>query len=193
MQESATARSSGMVAVIGLEEDKIHDLCQEAREEQVLTPANFNCPGQIVISGDTEACQRAATLAEEKFEARATILKVAGAFHSDIMAPAAEEFSKTLSDISFADPQCRVIATVDTEPYTSADSIPEKLLLQLTGAIRWQQSMERMISEGLETPYEIGPGKSLSGMMRRIDRSIRVVAINSAEAIEKVFGESATG
>ena len=187
MQQAATMRKSGMVAVIGLNEEKINELCSRARQGQILTPANFNCPGQIVISGDTDACNRAARLAEEEFEARATVLKVAGAFHSDIMAPAAEKLGETLANTDFREPGCRVIANVDATFYKSASEIPEKLIAQLTGAIRWQQSMEQIIAEGLDLPYEIGPGKTLSGMMRRIDRSVRVSVVNSLDAISKFF------
>jgi [acyl-carrier-protein] S-malonyltransferase len=188
MQQAATARDSGMAAVMGLDEEGINRLCDEAREDQILTAANFNCPGQIVISGDTAACERAAKLAEEKYEARATILKVAGAFHSDIMIPAVEQFREALESVCFGAPSCPVYCNVDAAPCSSPADIPGKLLDQLTHAVRWQQSMEKIIAEGLETPYEIGPGKSLMGMMRRIDRDIRVTVVNSAAAVKKVFG-----
>ena len=187
MQQAAIVRPSGMLAVIGLDEPQARKLCEAASEGQVLTCANFNCPGQIVLSGDKDACRRAAEMAEQ-FGARTVApLKVAGAFHSEIMAPAAEEFAKTLANVHFSGLNCPVIANVDASEYISAEDIPKKLLGQLTGAIRWEQSMQALLDGGVEMFYEIGPGKVLGGLMRRINRKIRVTPINSTEAAEKLL------
>ncbi len=191
MQAAAEARPSGMVAVMGLDEERVDDLCDRARGDGVLTPANFNCPGQIVISGDSDACERAVALAEEEFEARATALNVAGAFHSDIMAPAADEFRTMLDGVSFAAPACPVVTNVDALPCTGAADIADRLIRQLTGAIRWHQSMVYFISRGMESAYEIGPGKTLKGLMRRIDRKVTVIPVNTASAVaELAAGQS---
>jgi [acyl-carrier-protein] S-malonyltransferase len=186
MQAAAVNCPSSMVAVIGLDETNATELCKAAAQGQILTPANFNCPGQIVLSGETEACQRAADMSE-KFGARgATVLKVAGAFHSEIMRPAAQEFEKTLADVNFSEPGISVVANVDFAEYASAEDIPAKLLGQLTGAVRWSQSMEKLIADGADKFYEIGPGKVLAGLMRRIDRKTKVNMVNSLDAAKKL-------
>jgi [acyl-carrier-protein] S-malonyltransferase len=188
MQAAAVARPSGMVAIMGLDEAAADKLRQAAAEGQILTPANFNCPGQIVLSGENDACQRAADIAKQYGAIGATVLNVAGAFHSEIMAPAAEEFKKTLAEVTFSVPTMPVVANVDAKAYASAEEIPVKLLAQLTGAVRWQQSVEAMLADGMDSPYEIGPGKVLAGLMRRIDRKTRVTLVNTKETVEKLAG-----
>ncbi|MHC4562968.1 MAG: ACP S-malonyltransferase [Planctomycetota bacterium] len=184
MQQAATATPSGMVSVIGLDEAQAAELCQAAGQGQVLTCANFNCPGQIVLSGETDACGRAAELAEQFGASGAVELKVAGAFHSDIMAPAAEGLTAELAEVDFAEPATPVIANVDAKPYAGAADVPGKLVAQLTSPVRWQQSMELLLADGLSGAYEIGPGRVLAGLMRRIDRKMKVVNVNSRQAAE---------
>ena len=188
MQQAATATPSGMVSVIGLDEAKALELCDAAREDDVLTCANFNCPGQIVLSGSSAACKRAAEQAESFGASGAVKLKVAGAFHSEIMASAAEAFAAVLADVEFAEPTTTVIANVDAKPYSGADQIAEKLLAQLTGSVRWQQSIEYLLAEGIDDAYEVGPGSVLAGLMRRIDRKRKIVSVNSREAVEALLG-----
>lgn len=190
MQAAAEARPSGMVAVMGLNEQQAAELCEKAAQGQILTPANFNCPGQIVLSGENEPCQRAAELAPQMFAhacTGATVLKVAGAFHSEIMAPAAAELAKTLAEVKFNELKTPVIANVDAKYYTSAAEIPQKLLAQLTGAVRWQQSMDALLADGMDAPYEIGPGKVLFGLMRRINRDCKVTQVNELSKVEKLI------
>ncbi len=186
MQQAAAAVPSGMVCVMGLNEAQARRLCEAAAGGQVLTCANFNCPGQIVLSGENDACRRAIDQAEQFGASGAVPLKVAGAFHSEIMAPAAEQFTEALADVQFAQPTAAVIANVDATPYTSADEIKDKLLAQLTSPVRWAESMEYLLAQGLETPYEVGPGRVLAGLMRRIDRKMKVVSVNSLTAAEKL-------
>ena len=210
MQAAATTVPSGMVAVMGLDEPKARELCAAAAQGQVLTCANFNCPGQIVISGQIDACKRAEGLAQDFGAIGATPLKVAGAFHSDIMAPAADKLSQALADVKFRlakglppsadrtalpDPtwgqafaavSTQVVANVDAQPYCCEESVSPKLLAQLTGAVRWQQSVELLLSQGVEKFYEIGPGRVLAGFMRRINRKAEVVNVNSRESLEKL-------
>ncbi len=191
MQQAATAVPSGMVSVIGLSEEEARELAEAAAEGQVLTCANFNCPGQIVLSGEKDACGRAAALAEQFGASGAVELKVAGAFHSDIMAPAAEQFAGVLDDVAFSEFKTPVISNVDAKPYGGADEIKDKLLTQLTHPVRWQQSMEYLLAEGFDTAYEVGPGRVLAGLMRRINqktevisRKTKVINLNSHEAVE---------
>jgi len=184
MQQAATATPSGMVCVLGLDETKAEELCQAAAEGQVLTCANFNCPGQIVLSGQTDACERAAQLAEQFGASGAVALNVAGAFHSALMAPAAEQFQAVLAEVDFAVPAVPVVANVDAAPYADASQIKQKLLSQLTSPVRWQQSMEYLLEAGAQNLYEIGPGRVLAGLMRRIDRKIKVANLNTYQAVE---------
>lgn len=186
MQAAAVERPSSMVAVIGLDEARAMELCDAAAEGQILSCANFNCPGQIVLSGETEPCRRAARQAESFGASAAKMLNVAGAFHSRIMAPAAEQFAAVLEEVDFAEPKLTVLSNVDAQPYTSAAEIRTKLVAQLTSPVRWQQCVEQLLAAGTETFYEIGPGKVLAGLMRRIDRDHRVTVVNSRKSLDKL-------
>ena len=186
MQQAAAAVPSGMVSVVGLVEAKAEDLVRAAGRGEALTCANFNCPGQIVLSGTIGACRRVEELAE-KFGAIAAIpLKVAGAFHSEIMAPAAEKLAEALRDVTFRRPTVPVVANVDGRAYDQPEEIPGKLLAQLTSAVRWQQSMESLLGRGVQRFYEVGPGRVLAGLMRRIDREAKVTSLSFRRAVEKL-------
>ena len=188
MQKAATAVPSGMVAVMGLDEAKATELCHACAEGEVLVPANFNATGQVVVSGSIAACGRAEARAKEFGASGAMALKVAGAFHSPLMAPAAHELGAALDSVSF---RCAaggpvVVANVNAQPYGQSPSAKELLMSQLTGAVRWQQSVEFLMAQGVERFLEIGPGKVLAGLMRRINRRANIESVNSREAVEKL-------
>ena len=186
MQTAAEQQPSSMLCVLGVDEAQAIELCNAAANAQPLTCANFNCPGQVVVSGGVDACQRAADLAEQ-FGASGTIpLNVAGAFHSEFMAPAAESLSEALADVSFAPPKVPVVSNVDARPHVDAEQIAEKLLAQLVSPVRWQQSMEALLADGVERFFEIGPGRVLAGLMRRIHRRANFTSVNSQTAVEKL-------
>jgi len=183
MQEAADTSDGGMVSILGLDEEKVRHLCIEAAEGQVLEPVNFNCPGQIVISGQKEACKRAAEMAEKFGAMKAVPLAVAGAFHTSLMNPAAEKLSQALDRCGIHNPKTTaVIANIDAQYYPSAAAIRQGLVRQLVQPILWQKCMERLIAEGIEQFYEIGPGRVLTGLMKRIQRKIKVINISSADA-----------
>jgi [acyl-carrier-protein] S-malonyltransferase len=186
MQGAAIAVASGMVSVIGLDEAQAGQLVEAAAQGEPLTCANLNCPGQIVLSGAAAACDRARQMAKEFGAKGALPLKVAGAFHSEIMAPAAAELAKALEAVAFREPRSAVVANVDAQPYAGAAEIPAKLLAQLTSAVRWQQCVEFLLAAGVETFYEIGPGRVLTGLMRRIQRRADITSLNSREALEEL-------
>ena len=186
MQQAATAVPSGMVSVLGLDEDAARRLCDAAADGQVLACANFNSPGQVVLAGEIDACRRVERLAEEHGAKGAIPLKVAGAFHSPLMQPAAEAFAEALDAVEFRRPRVEVIANVDARAYSDASGIRDGLLRQLTSPIRWQQSMEYARGHGIERFYEIGPGKVLRGLLRRIDRAAECTCVNSLDALEKL-------
>ena len=184
MQAASTAAASGMLCVLGPDEAKINELCAAAADGQVLTAANFNCPGQVVISGHKEACERAANLAKD-FGATGTVaLAVAGAFHSPLMAPAAAELAQTLETVMFSEPRVPVLANTDALAYGCTCRIKPTLLAQLVNPVRWQQCMESLLGQGVTKFYEIGPNRVLAGLMRRINRKTEVVCVNSLQAIE---------
>lgn len=193
MQEAAVAVPSGMVSVMGLDEAAAQQLVEAAADGQVLTCANFNCPEQIVLSGQIEACRRAEEMAKDFGARMAVPLQVAGAFHSEIMAPAARKLAEALRDVALRDPRVPVVANVDAQPYSHVEEIPTKLLDQLTSAVRWQQSMEFLLAAGVRTFFEIGPGRVLKGLMRRIDRSAEVICLTSRQGVEKAVQRLSEG
>ncbi len=184
MQEAAEAVESSMVALIGADEESANAVCDKAREGDVLVAANFNAPGQVVISGSASACDRAESVASE-MGLRATRLAVAGAFHSPIMAPAAEQLAEALAATQIDPPSCTVMSNVTAQPHTSdPDEIRQRLVDQLTMPVRWSACCEHLVKtiDGA-TFHELAPGKTLAGMMRRIDRATKVIGHNEPEAV----------
>ena len=179
MQDAAEAVASGMVALIGADEAQAQEVCDEARGDGVLVCANFNAPGQVVVSGDKAACERAASVAADR-GFRVTPLAVAGAFHSPIMRPAAERLAGALSGVGLRAPRCTVMSNVTAEPHAGDDaaSIRARLVEQLTSPVRWSDCARWMAERhgGDGAFVEIAPGKSLAGMMRRIDRGVKVAS-----------------
>ena len=187
MQEAAEASDSGMVALIGASEEQANALCETARGDGVLVPANFNCPGQIVISGSSDACGRALTQAE-KMGLRATSLTVAGAFHSPLMQPAADRMREALEKIAFKPPAVAVLSNVTGGPHGSDVAEIKRLLVrQITEPVRWEQNVRWLIANVKGRYIEPAPGKVLSGLMRRIDRAVKIE--NFAEPDLTVKGE----
>lgn len=179
MQQAAESSVGGMVSIMGADEDKVLALCEKVAASGRVRPANFNCPGQVVISGDKAACDAAAALAEE-FGGKAIPLKVAGAFHSDLMKPAAEGLRPVLDSTPIHKPSCRVIANVDAEYHTEPAAIRDSLYRQVFSPVRWESCVKRLVADGCGTFYELGPNRVLTGLMRKIDRSAKCVNISKA-------------
>ncbi len=185
MQAAADASEGQMVSIIGLDEEMIRQICDQAGEGDLLVPVNFNCPGQIVISGSKAACRRAKDLAVKCGAIKAVRLEVAGAFHTEMMSSAAEALSEALENCEISEPtQPEVIANINADYYKTSSQIKEGLIKQLTHPILWQDCMERLMDEGVENYYEIGPGRVLTGLMKRINRKIKVINISSLQAIK---------
>ncbi|MBN2583448.1 MAG: ACP S-malonyltransferase [Planctomycetes bacterium] len=182
MQAAAEANPSTMVSIMGLDEEQVKNICEAASALGIISPANFNCPGQIVVSGSKEACAKALTLAEEA-GGRAVELKVAGAFHSRLMDSAAQGLEQELQATTLADLRLPVVANVTADYYGSVADVRPMLVRQLTSSILWQKSMERLLAGGFDTFYEIGPGRVLRGLMKKIDRSAAVTTVNSAAEV----------
>jgi [acyl-carrier-protein] S-malonyltransferase len=182
MYEAGLKNPGSMLAVIGLDEETIKDICIQSRTEI----SNINCPGQIVISGAIEALAEANKLAKAR-GARALIpLKVSGAFHSALMEPVLTEFSKIVSNVRFRPPVTPVISNVTARPLTEANSIKEELVKQLRNCIQWQGSVEYMMHSGVTTFYEVGPGKVLTGLIRRINSELQTFNISGIEDIAQL-------
>ncbi len=182
MQEAAEAHDSGMVSLIGADEAKAQALCEQAAEGDVLVPANLNCPGQVVVSGSSAACNRALTVAET-LGMRAVPLKVAGAFHSPLMQAAADQLGEVLAATEIRPPEIPVLSNVTAEPHGDPDSIRGLLRRQVTSPVRWQACVKRMLADGCDQFLEIGPNRVLTGMMRKIARKAKAASINSQESI----------
>jgi len=172
MQDAAEAAPSGMVALIGADEPQARAVCDAARADDVLVPANFNAPGQVVISGSKPACERAVGEAET-LGLRATALAVAGAFHSPLMAPAAVRLGEALGATEIRDPRCPVLSNVTGEPHET-ERIRDRLVQQLTAPVRWASCCGWIGANMEGEPHELAPGKTLAGLMRRIDRAMKV-------------------
>ncbi|MFA5555262.1 MAG: ACP S-malonyltransferase, partial [Phycisphaerae bacterium] len=167
MQAAADATQGSMVSIIGLDEEKVRQLCEEASQGETLLGVNFNCPGQIVISGTKSACQRAEQLAAKYGAIKAIPLAVAGAFHTEMMKPAAESLAQALNQTKLNEPtNIKIIANINAEYYNSASEISQGLQKQLIAPILWQKCVEKLIADGIEQFYEIGPGKVLTSLMK---------------------------
>jgi [acyl-carrier-protein] S-malonyltransferase len=179
MQEAVPVGVGAMAAILGLDSPQVELACVEVIDEGVVQPANYNCPGQIVISGHAGAVRRAMARCLEQGAAKVMELSVSAPFHSALMAPAAERLQPELQQVTFSDMQVPVISNVEAKPFGSRVLVAKLLLDQVTAPVRWQESMQTLIERGVEAIIEVGPGKVLSALMRRIDRSIKVVELNT--------------
>ncbi|HEY1684406.1 MAG TPA: ACP S-malonyltransferase [Tepidisphaeraceae bacterium] len=182
MQDAAVASPSGMVAVLGADEAAIKHLCEAAAQGEVLVPANFNAPGQIVVSGSKAACERA--LAEaEKAGFKATSLKVAGAFHSPLMQPAADKMAAELEKVSFNNPRTTVYSNVTGQSHSDPASIKKLLVQQITHPVRWHQTMQILIDSGEARYIELAPGRTLAGLAKRINRRLPIESLTGMDTL----------
>lgn len=173
MQKACEAAPGTMAAVIGLPDEKIEEVCKECSTPgNFVVPANYNCPGQLVISGNVDAINQACEMLKAAGAKRALPLKVGGAFHSPLMQPAKEELQKAIEATEFSAPKCPVYQNVDGKPHTDASEIKANLIAQLTSSVRWTSSVQNMIADGADDFTECGPGKALQGMIGRIDKNV---------------------
>ena len=172
MQQAADATPSGMVSVLGLEKNQVQELCTQAAAGDVLTIANYLCPGNIVISGDKAACERALPIALELGAMKAIPLAVAGAFHTPIMESAVARLTEALETVSFAPPRIPVVLNVDGQFHDDPSMIQKLLARQVVEPVLWEASMRALLERGATEFYEVGPGRVLRGLLRRIERKI---------------------
>ena len=179
MQKASDATPSGMVSILLLDKDKVEAICEEASEVGLLRVANSLCPGNIAVSGTVAACEKAAELAERE-GGRAVPLAVAGAFHTDLMKPADTRLSEALATVTINEPEIPVVSNVDASIHTNPDEIGELLVRQVVSPVLWEDSIRQMLSEGVDEFYEIGPGRVLRGLLKRIGRKIACTTINDS-------------
>jgi [acyl-carrier-protein] S-malonyltransferase len=182
MQDAVPQGKGGMAAVLGADREKVMSLCEDAREGEVLSPANFNGPGQIVIAGTSEAIQRASKLGAER-GMKIIQLKVSAPFHCSLMAPAAEKMQVALSQAPVADAEIPVVANVTAEPHTAASDTRRLLVSQVDSPVRWEESIQNLSAREITVGLEIGPGKVLQGLIKRIDKSWTVRSVGEPKDI----------
>lgn len=178
MQKACEKKPSTMAAIIGLSDEQVEAVCKEiSTEENVVVPANYNCPGQLVISGDIEAVNAACTKLSEAGARRALVLKVGGAFHSPLMQPAKDELEKAIQTTEFHTPSCPVYQNVDGKAHTEPAEIKQNLIAQLTAPVRWTVEVNSMIAAGATDFIECGPGKALQGMIAKIAKGNEAITV----------------
>lgn len=178
MQKACEANPGLMAAIIGLPDEKVEEVCSQISVEgEVVVAANYNCPGQLVISGTVDAINKACEALKAAGAKRALPLKVGGAFHSPLMQPAKDELQAAIEQTVFSAPKCPVYQNVDGKPHTDAEEIKANLIAQLTSSVRWTSSVQNMIADGADDFTECGPGKALQGMIGRIDKNVKVAGI----------------
>jgi [acyl-carrier-protein] S-malonyltransferase len=184
MQEAVPVGSGGMAALIGPSVDDAHAICEEAAQGEVLSVANINAPGQIVIAGTKSAIDRAIDVAKKRGVRRALPLPVSAPFHCALMEPAAERLRPILDDANFKDLWVALVSNVDASPIGTATAVRNALLRQVASPVRWVESVQKMISMGVKRFVEVGPGNVLTGLIKRIDSSVELVNVSDAASIE---------
>ncbi len=177
MQAASDATPSGMVSVLGLERSQVQQLCDQARGGDVLEIANLLCPGNIAVSGSNAACERVAEMAPAAGAMKAVPLAVAGAFHTSIMGPAVERLRAALADVPMQKPRLPVVSNVDAQPHDDPGEIRELLVKQVVSQVRWEDSMRYLLAQGCDQFYEVGPGRVLRGLMKRIERRAECLGV----------------
>lgn len=189
MQEAVPEGQGAMAAILGLDDDTVREVCAQFAGQGVCESANFNCPKQVVISGQADLVEKACDLAKEKGARRAQMLKVSAPFHCSLMKPVAEPLSELMDTLDWKEPSAPLIANVNAQPVTSVQTIKEGLKLQSYSPVLWTQSVQKMEELGVKTYVEFGPGKVLGGMVKKIATDPRIVTLENADAIE-AFAQS---
>jgi [acyl-carrier-protein] S-malonyltransferase len=187
MQEAVPAGVGAMAALLGLEFPAVAGICERAAQGQVVAPANLNSQTQIVVAGNQEAVERAVNLAKESGARRAIMLQVSAPFHCSLLEPAEKRLGPELDACAFADPRCPVLSNVDARPSTTAAAARDALKRQVSRPVRWQESMEKMLAEGVNAFVELGPGKVLSGLVRSADKSVAPWHVEDQKSLENTF------
>jgi [acyl-carrier-protein] S-malonyltransferase len=187
MQEAVSVGVGSMAAILGMDAEKVASVCGEAAQGEVCEAANINSPEQVVISGHAAAVERALVLAGERGAKRAVPLQVSAPFHCSLMQPAADRLAADLLRLSFQTPRLELVCNVDAAVVKQAEAARDALIRQVTGAVKWEQSIRWLISQGVQTFVELGPGKVLLGLMRQIDRSKKCLSVGDESSLQKTL------
>jgi [acyl-carrier-protein] S-malonyltransferase len=193
MQEAVPVGVGAMAAILGLDAEKVAAICRDAAQGEVCEAANLNSPEQIVISGHAKATERAVQLATERGAKKAVMLQVSAPFHCSLMKPAQERLAGDLRGLTFANPNVPVMCNVDAAIVNTADASRDALIRQVTGAVKWEQSVRNLIAQGAQTFIEVGPGKVLFGLMRQIDRTQKCLTVGDEASLQKTMEYFAAG
>jgi [acyl-carrier-protein] S-malonyltransferase len=185
MQESGNRNPGTMAAIVGLSMERVEEICNNLKEFGIVQPANFNSPGQIVISGDVNAVRKAIEVAKQNGAKLAKELVVSGAFHSPLMNYAYENISNELKNVKMSEPKIPVYSNVTAEKFENVDQIRELLVKQIISPVKWQQIIENMIKDGITTFVEVGAGKVLTGLIKRINPNVNVFNVGTSDELKK--------
>ncbi len=185
MQDAVPLGEGAMAAILGMDRQEVEILCKEVKEGEVVSPANFNCPGQIVIAGHTKAIERAIEKVKQNGK-KAILLSVSAPFHSPLMKPAGMRLEEALREITVNELKIPVVANLDAEINTSKERVKPLLVAQVSNPVRWEESIKRMIEEGVESFIEIGPGKVLTGLVKRIEPGVEAMNVEDIKTLKKL-------
>jgi len=188
-QEAVPIGVGAMAAIIGLDSEQVIESCKEVSDVGIVEPANFNCPGQIVIAGEVKAVEKACEAAKAKGAKRTVMLPVSAPFHCVMLKPAGDKLAKELENVEINEMQIPVISNVTADYIASKEKIKELLVQQVSSPVKWEDSVRRMISDGVDTFIEIGPGKALSGFIKKINKDVKVLNVEDMESLNNTLAE----
>lgn len=192
MTDAVPAGKGAMSAVMGLDRDTILEACNEASDLGVVSPANYNMPGQIAIAGIKEAVEKAGELLLKKGAKRVVPLQVSGPFHTTLLAPAAEQLAKAIKQVTIKEPKLPIISNTTAKVFSSKEEIAEVMVKQVMSPVYWEDSIKKMIDLGVDTFIEVGPGKTLSSFIKKIDKSVTIMNVENKKSLEKTLNKFAT-
>ncbi len=184
MQEEVPVGKGAMAAVIGMDDEGVYAVCEKAQEYGIVSPANFNCPGQITVAGETAAVEKACEIAKEMGAKRAVMLAVSAPFHCKMLAGAGEKLAKEMEHVTFGELKVPLITNVTADYVSSSEEIKPLLIRQVSSSVLWEKSIRRMLADGVDTFIEVGPGKALSGFMRKIDKETTILNVEDMKSLE---------
>lgn len=187
MSEAVPPGEGTMCAVLGLPEDQIAPLCEEASKTGLVEPANYNCPGQVVLAGKTEGIKKVVEIAKTFGAKRAVELPVSGPFHSSLLEPASHQLKEAMEKVTFSDPKVEVIANVSAKEVTTKEEVMDALFTQVNNSVKWEQSVRYLLDKGVTTFVEIGSGKVLSGLVKKIDKTVTILNVEDLASFEKTM------
>ena len=189
MQEEVPIGKGAMAAILGMDEEGVYEVCKKASEFGICEPANFNCPGQIVVAGETLAVEKAAEIAKEMGAKRAMMLPVSAPFHCQMLAGAGEKLAREMENVEFSDMLVPLMTNVTADFINSKDEIKDILVKQVSSGVKWQKIIEKMLADGVDTFIEIGPGKALSGFVKKIDKTVKILNVEDMASLENTLKE----